>query len=436
MRTRTAWLICGVVVGIVGLAAWSGTPGQEKTDTRPGQPATIPASVEKAPTLVPAAQATTGRDISKLPPLQQQMYLSAQRGAEWLYRANGLNGRFVHGYLPALKAPLEGDHYLRQVGAAYALARAARFTGDERYAARATQAILALLAETMPDSQVAQVRYTSMPGAMVNRLGAAGLLVLAINELPAPEKDLLDQSEQLCNYVRSRQQADGALDYNDGIDDKVATGELDGVQFFPGVALQGLMSSYRLKPASWKLEVARKTLAYYQPWWRAHKSMAFVPWQTAAYTEAYLLTKEQGFASFVQEMNDWLCALQYTQFDPRHPLWDGGFMSHDNARPVSGMPNIGSAAYAEGLAEACRVAREQADVERHRRYSAALERCLQFLTTLQYTEANTTHFAAWYKPNVLGAFYASEQDGNLRVDYTQHAICALFGYLTHVARAQ
>lgn len=435
MRTRRAWLTCGVVVGIVGLAAWSGTLGQEKPSTAPGEPATITPSVEKAPMLPPSGP-TPARDISKLPPLQQQMYLSAQRGAEWLYRANGLNGRFLYGYLPALKAPLEGDHYLRQVGAAHALARAARFTGDERYTARATQAILALLADTMPDSKIAQIRYTSMPGAMVNRLGAAGLLVLAINELPAPEKDLLEHSEQLCNYIRSRQQADGALDYNDSSDDKAAAADTDGVHFYPGVALQGLMSSYRHRPVNWKLDVVRKALAYYQPWWQAHKSMAFVPWQTAACTEAFLLTKEPAFATFVQEMNDWLCGLQYTQFDPRHPLWDGGFMNHDNGRALSVMPTVGSAAYAEGLAEACRVAREQADVERHRRYSAALERCLQFLTTLQYTDANTTHFAAWYKPKVLGSFYASEQDGNLRVDYTQHAVCALFGYLMHVARVQ
>src|SRR5258708_5920510 len=118
MRTRMAWLTGAAVVGIVGFAAWSGTLGQEKPARPPGQPATITPSVEKAPMLASSAEAATGRDISKLPPLQQQMVLSAQRGAEWLHRANGLNGRFLYGYLPALKTPLEGDHYLRQVGAA------------------------------------------------------------------------------------------------------------------------------------------------------------------------------------------------------------------------------------------------------------------------------------------------------------------------------
>ena len=38
-----------------------------------------------------------------------------------------------------------------------------------------------------------------------------------------------------------------------------------------------------------KTEAARKALAHYRPWWRAHRNPAFVPWQTAAWAEAYLL---------------------------------------------------------------------------------------------------------------------------------------------------
>jgi hypothetical protein len=98
-------------------------------------------------------------------------------------------------------------------------------------------------------------------------------------------------------------------------------------------------------------------------------------------------------------------------------------------------PQVSSAACAEGLAEACRVARQQGDLARYRRYRESLERCLQFVATLQYTDANTQHFADWYRPALVGGFHASHQDGNLRLDYTQHAVCALVQYLTHAARA-
>src|SRR5207245_668131 len=72
-----------------------------------------------------------------------------------------------------------------------------------------------------------------------------------------------------------------------------------------------------------------KALPYYRTWWRAHKNMAFVPWQTAAYTEAYLQSRERPFAEFVEEMNDWLCSLQYSEIDRdlRRVLWYGGVLA-------------------------------------------------------------------------------------------------------------
>jgi hypothetical protein len=96
---------------------------------------------------------------------------------------------------------------------------------------------------------------------------------------------------------------------------------------------------------------------------------------------------------------------------------------------------VASATCAEGLAEACRVAREAADLERHRRYLAALEPCLQFLTTLQYTDGNTQHFAPLYRQRLLvGGFHGSHRDGDLRLDHSQHAVCAMIQYLTYVAQ--
>jgi hypothetical protein len=430
MRIRKAWLASLLILAFGVFVALSLTRGQDP-GSAPSSAVTKAASAEN-PQAAPAPAQPAARDLSKLPPLQKQVYLSAQAGTAWLHRANGPDGRFVYGYIPALKTPMEGDHFLRQAGAAVALARAARFTGDPRHAARATQAIVALLGDTAVDD--AQVRCSVFPNATVDRLAAAGLLVLAIHELPQPASDLLARSEQLCNFIRNQQRADGSLRYGD--DAKAEAGDPDGVNYYPGEALYGLMRSQQRQPAAWKTDLARKAIGYYRPWWRQHKSMAFVPWQTAACTEAYLLSKEHVFADFVYEMNDWLCGLQYERLDPRQVLWYGGFMGWADGKAVESAPQVSSASYAEGLAEACRVAGAAGDLTRHRRYRDALERCLQFLTTLQYTETNTQHFADWYRPMLLGAFHASHQDGDLRIDYTQHAVCAMVQYLTYVARVQ
>ncbi len=393
-----------------------------------------PAPRKDTPALSPASflppAKGPARDFSKLGPLQKEMLGSCQRGADWLYRINGLKGRFLYGYLPALKTEMEGDNYLRQVGAAFALARAARFLGEERYAARATQAILTLLDETVTDSSDPQERHTALPSAVVNRLGAAGLLVLAINELPAPQPDLLDKSEQLCNWIHRQARVDGSLRCNDAADgDKPEGDDTDCVSEYPGLALFAVLRSQKHRPASWKVELARKAAAYYRPWWNAHRNTAFVPWQTAAGAEAYAQTKEPAFAAFVYEMNDWLCGLQYDQIEPHRLAWYGGFMGWSDGKAVDSPPTVGSAACAESLAEACRVARSAADVPRHQRYTEVLERGLQFVVRLQYTDANAQHFAEWYRPRLVGAFHASFRDGNLRIDYTQHALSALVGYL-------
>jgi hypothetical protein len=344
---------------------------------------------------------------------------------------NGIKGRFLPGYLPALKQPMEADNYLRQVGAAYALARAARFCGEERFAVRASQAILALLEDTKPDPRDSMSRCLTLPSAMVNHLGAAGALVLAINELPSPQKDLLDRSEELCRYIARQVHSDGSLLYQDT---SAKPRDGDGIEQYPGLALTALLASHKHRPAPWKVEMVRKAMPYYRAWWKEHRSLDFVCQYTPAFAQAYLLTKDKALADFVFEMNDWVCTLQYTQLDPRRPGWYGGFMSYQNGHPVENEPTVASACQAECLIEACRATREAGDADRYQSYTEAIERALQMLTTLQYTEARTYHFEKWFRPQILGAFHASHLDGNLRIDYTQHAVAAVFGYLEYVVR--
>src|SRR5262245_29692185 len=83
-----------------------------------------PAQVAKVAGVAAPSVAPRQRDLTKYTPQQRNFYLTGQRGLEWLQRANKPDGRFVHGLVPALRVPLEGDGYLRQAGAAFALARA------------------------------------------------------------------------------------------------------------------------------------------------------------------------------------------------------------------------------------------------------------------------------------------------------------------------
>ncbi|MGH7224997.1 MAG: hypothetical protein ACRELF_17380, partial [Gemmataceae bacterium] len=101
-------------------------------------------------------------------------------------------------------------------------------------------------------------------------------------------------------------------------------------------------------------------------------------------------------------------------------------------KTVDAPPTIGSAVYAESLAEARRTARAGSDPARYQRYTEVLQRGLQFLVRLQYTDANTQHFEEWYRPRLVGGFHVSSRDGDLRLDYAQHALSALAAYLEDV----
>ncbi len=378
--------------------------------------------VVPAVALKPIPESSAGtRDLTKLSPQDRQFYLSAKSGMEWLARMNKTDGRFLPGFLPALRVPVEGDHFLNQAGAAFALARAASFFQDDRAAALAKQALLTLLLETAVDAK-SKTRFTAAPDAFVNRLQSAGMLLMAIHELPNPAADLLENADQLAHYLQLQVQANGSF---------VVDAEEEGtkgviMQCCTGPALHGLILSQARQPAAWKVDALRKACTYHHAWWRQNKNMAMIPEHTAAYAEAYLTTKERPFADAVFEMNDWLCGLQYTSVDPRRSHWAGGFPLSSEGKGSVAAPDITSANAATSLAEACRVARAAGDAARLARYRTALGNCLVFVVGLQYTEANTPHFTEWYRQNfLLGGFHLSHQEGNLRIEYAQQAVAAL-----------
>src|SRR5262249_60431178 len=105
--------------------------------------------------------------------------------------------------------------------------------------------------------------------------------------------------------------------------------------------------------------------------------------------------REQLFGDFVNDLSDVACTMQHLQLDPRHPLWLGGFMEWTDGKPVHAAPQGHAALLAEGLGGACRGARQAADLSRYQRNREAVEGCLQFVVTLQYTDPNTQHFADW-----------------------------------------
>jgi len=377
--------------------------------------------------------------MPKLSEDSEPIRFSAQLGSNWLKRAVTAEGRFVYGFQPALRVELDGDNFVSQAGAAFALARSARVFRDQEGTARARQVLLTLLnLETIidPDDATKSARFCAAPPQAVNRLSSNGLLISAVHELDGHDKspkDLLRMADELCNHVRQLQRPDGSLAITaNGAVLKSGSDEFDA--YHAGLGLQGIIRSQRLGPAEWKLEMLRKARTHYLAQWSARKNVGAACSHAPAYAEAFIRTNDPAFKEAVFAMTDWLIGLQYREdLDAVRGQWAGGFPRYRDGRVEAVAPDIQSALPTEALAEACRVAKHAGDLAKLRDYERAMVLNARFLMKLQYTAEKTNHFIDRFRPYVLGGFYVSPQDGNLRIDATQYALAGMAIYLDAVA---
>ena len=367
------------------------------------------------------------RTAENLSEISRQSIPTFQRGAEFLNRLNQPNGRFLHGWITGLNKPLDGDHFLHQAMSTFALARVARFTGDEKYGVHARQAVLSLLSETIIETNQPGVRRTIHNPVVCNRLAGVGTTLMAIGELPEAPADLIARAEELGQFIKSQQKSDGSFQILEGIE----ITDPEEIAAAVGPALYGLALSQRAKPAAWKTESLKAAANFYRAWFSKKPTVSFIPWATAAYSLSYEQTKEACFAECVMEMNDWLCKLQYEKDDPLHPEWRGGFQSVEQGKITRSAPDISSALDCQSLADACKLLRSlpKADVERFNRYQSGLQKAIFFLTNLQFTKENTLHLSPKIAEALVGGFHHSPQDGNLRCDESAWAVSALVQYL-------
>ncbi len=445
-------LLAGLVVALVGITvvAVAQPPTVPATPAVPPKPPaalpTIPptepvppppprtAPDVPTPPMSPAASAETPlsqfEPLAAFPQQTQDAVRGVLLGGNWMARMSQAQGRFLFGYNPALRQPLMGDHDLKQARGALALAQAARFSGDEKQAAIASQAILTLLAATRIDPADANCRVPVHSSLNCNRVGFAATVALAIYELPAADAKLIADAEKLCEFLHKQCKADGSVHYTDGATDDPVKLDPAGMNEYPGMALHTIMTSNRVKPAAWKTETVKKGMEYYRAMFRSKPHPLLAATLTPACAELYLQTKLADAATVVYELNDWLCGLQIPANDPRLPQWAGGFRSVANGQQTDAPPGPETGLCVQSVAFACQLTRLTLDPDRFGKYKATTVGAVHFLNDLQYLEGNTRHFETSFRANMLiGAYHLSPTDGNLRIDATGTAVTGLVRFL-------
>jgi len=398
---------------------------------RPPQP--LPMAVAPTPTPPVAASdipLSKFEPLASFPTVTQFAVRGVLLGSTWMAKMHQSHGRFLYGYNPALRQPISGEHDLKQAQSALALAQAAKFSGDQKHAAIASQAILTLLASTKLSPSDPNCRVPVQASVVCNRVAFTAILALAIYELPNADPKLIDDAERLCGFLRTQLRTDGSVHYTDGPTDVPTQTDPAGVNEYPGYALQALAVSNRVRPAEWKKDAVKRGVGYYHTLFRTKPHPMLAATLTPCAFEYYLQTKLNDAATAVYEMNDWLCTLQIVLTDPQTPQWAGGFRSVEKGQAKAPPTTAETGLYVQSLACADQLTRLTGDLTRERKYRPALLGAVEFLCGLQFIEANTRHFDNIFRANMLiGAFHLSPNDGNLQTDATACAIVGLLRYL-------
>lgn len=314
---------------------------------------------------------------------------SIKLGGEWFL--NNQNDSFLHyQYNLSQKSHAEKSHALREMGALWSISKLANFLDDSRYDDLAQKGFKYFESHFEYDEENDFYFININPKKI--KLGYSAFAILSLLEIDHPKKDFY--LEKLANGIIFMQNDDGSLRtffYSD---------RATGTDYYPGEALIALMSLYNYSKDERYLEVVEKAFPYYMQYFRDGPNTAFVPWQTRAYYELYLVNGTKEVADFIFEMNDYTVRKNSSSCN--------AFSS-----------GIVTAVRVEGVIRAYWLAKELHDKERTKCYGNYVREGLEAVLALQIKDETT------YGKEALGGFLGNPDSNILRVDRNQHAVMAL-----------
>ncbi len=439
---RKYWLTGGIAVVAsvaVGFFCWKGLVAQSDPTPR-----VLPAGVGMEggdskispikpvadnPTVIPPRDmspitATAPLDrykkITELPEETKTLIFGFHRGLAWLGRdeIHQPSGRFITNLNPSIWEYSQDDNLIRQGIGAVALSRCARLTGEEKYAVRAAQTILSLLAETTAKDGV---RSTNSPNIVCSKFGASALLAIAILELPKVDEARQKNALELCAFLAKHLNSEGEWTFPEDA-------PIDSEKQFVGMGIYALTLGAARQSTLIPVETLQKAVANQKKKFKGDAPVYSTAWLATASAELFARTKDKNACEFVFELAEWSRKLQYTrQGGLGQANWHGGFMSYQDGKSVATAPSIDSTAHAMILAECCRACRytTPADVNRYHSVRLPLLNAGEFLVGLQYTQEGVSHFVTQCRPALVGGFRPQLSDGNLRLESTAYAVMAL-----------
>ncbi len=201
------------------------------------------------------------------------------------------------------------------------------------------------------------------------------------------------------------------------------------VPYFPGVAMLALARWYeKTGDEKWRTAAAEISEGQEKLWSEGgDESVGRFCWVAMAWARMARIEKDPEKVNEYKRLGyKHADAVILHQYSPdRAPYFNDYRGAADNSRPPRTTP---TSARAESLAENYLTAKYFGDVERQKKYGAALMRALHFVVENQFTIDNT-----WYLPNpgkAIGGIRGGLTANDIRVDYNQHTLGAMLNALS------
>ena len=260
LRRYSVFAFAGVT--ITALAQSQSPPAllPETVRTTPAPPTPVtPTSATVPVAKAPAPITRFEKELRAWPAETSQAVQTLRSTSAWLTRMHQPDGRFLGGLNPTLARPLDNISDVSQALATRAMVQSATFTGEEKLAATAGQAILALLTFTKLDSADTTCKVPTLTAEKCPAAFAAAL-ALAIYESPNADAKLLGEAEALCCYLRKQLRDDGSVN----ISAEAIKVDPTTAAMAPGLCFQAFAASNRVKAEAWKMQAIERGLAHYR----------------------------------------------------------------------------------------------------------------------------------------------------------------------------
>ena len=350
----------------------------------------------------------------------ERLEASIRSAAHYLTRCVQEDGRFDYLYLPKTDRTKDDYNILRHAGTIYAMLEAYERIGGEELL-QASQRALGYLKRSTIARKIGETETLCIVENGMIKLGANALTVLAISQLAQVVSDpsFLELARGCARWIALTQDAMGNfLIHKQAVESGAVSKFTSG--YYPGEAIYALAQLYRLdKQIEW-LKVAQKAAEYIieiRDREMDEENLAHDHWLLYGLELCDRMEPDERFANHTEKICRAIIDAQKIQDVPIDAV--GSFYSDARSTPA--------ATRAEGLAAAYQLLLRYGRHAFAKEVLNALERSLLFQLQTQFDAAAVIHL-----PNpgrALGGFHCGLTDYTIRIDYVQHNLSALLGYL-------